>query len=355
MHVDSPIKFTQNVSVCTGIRGLERGFERAFTGSRTCLYVEIEAVAIYNLVKQMEQGVLDPAPIWTDLKTTGEWSWRFRDRVHFVIGGYPCQPFSTAGQKKGTDDPRHLWPHIREFMQSTNALGGFFENVENHLNMGFDEVYRDLRAMGYAVEAGVFSAREVGSPQERRRLFILAVRPELIDRMADTYGNANERQSGGFHGPGRKAQGKARQRQRGGHGSPDSGKAMGYTNGQRLQGDNGSGAGRIPGLSESGADVGGKGMADTGHESQQISLDWEQSAEQIIEFAHKEGITLWPAGQGTFQYPWEESRTVIPGLGITVNGYNFRDDFLRLLGNSVVEETAEVALRVLFTKFGINI
>lgn len=60
--------------------------------------------------------------------------------------------------------------------------------------------------------------------------------------------------------------------------------------------------------------------------------------------------TPWPAGQGIYQYEWEEPRTIEPRLGCTVNGYNYRTDFLRALGNSVVKQTAVLAFTDLLRK-----
>jgi len=134
--------------------------------------VEIEAFATANLVAKIEQGQMDAAPIWTNLKTFD--GRPFRDKVHGIIGGYPCQPFSNAGKRAGTDDPRHLWPYIEEHIRTIRPLWCFFENVGGHLSLGFEEVAQSLRDLGYKVEAGLFTAAEVGSPHKRERLFILA-------------------------------------------------------------------------------------------------------------------------------------------------------------------------------------
>ena len=160
------------ISLCTGYAGLELGLRRAIPALRTVCYVEIEAFACANLVAKIEAGELDAAPIWTDIKTFD--GRPFRNKIHIVTGGYPCQPFSVAGKRKGADDPRHLWPHIERLVQAVRPVWCFFENVAGHLTIGFPEVYRSLRLMGYKVEAGVFSAAECGLFQQRERLYILA-------------------------------------------------------------------------------------------------------------------------------------------------------------------------------------
>jgi DNA (cytosine-5)-methyltransferase 1 len=115
---------------------------------------------------------LAPAPIWTDLKTFP--AQIFRDKVDILTGGYPCQPFSAAGKRAGKDDPRHLWPHIRQHIESIRPVRCFFENVDGHISLGLREVIEDLESLGYATTWGVFSAAEVGAPHQRKRVYILA-------------------------------------------------------------------------------------------------------------------------------------------------------------------------------------
>ena len=122
----------------------------------------------------MEAGLLDAAPIWTNLKTF-PWS-EFCDRVDILSGGYPCQPFSAAGKRLGTEDPRHLWPFIAAGIVSMRPRVCFFENVEGHISLGLREVISELEGLGYKVAWGIFSAREVGAPHQRKRVFILAKR-----------------------------------------------------------------------------------------------------------------------------------------------------------------------------------
>jgi len=139
---------------------------------RTIAYSEIEAFAVENLLARMEAGQLDAAPIWSDLKS---FPWEsFRGMVDIVSGGYPCQPFSSAGKRAGTEDSRHLWPFIAEGIAILKPRICFFENVEGHISLGLSSVISDLEEMGYKVSWEVFSAVEVGAPHKRRRVFILA-------------------------------------------------------------------------------------------------------------------------------------------------------------------------------------
>lgn len=89
-------------------------------------------------------------------------------------GGYPCQPFSTSGRRQGVNDPRHLWPHVRRILHECGAPLLCIENVQGHVSLGLEAVCRDLQKMGFRVEAGIFSAYEVGASHLRKRLFLLA-------------------------------------------------------------------------------------------------------------------------------------------------------------------------------------
>ena len=161
-----------HVSLCSGYGGIDLGIKKACGNVRTIAYVEIEAFACANLVAKMEAGLMDAAPIWTNLKTF-PWA-AFRGKVDILSGGYPCQPFSAAGKRLGTDDPRHLWPFIRDGIRAMRPAACFFENVDGHISLGLSTVISDLEEDGYRCAWGVFSAAEVGAPHQRKRVFILA-------------------------------------------------------------------------------------------------------------------------------------------------------------------------------------
>jgi DNA (cytosine-5)-methyltransferase 1 len=164
-----------HLSLCSGYGGLDLGIKGVFGENvRTVAYAEIEAFAIECLLARMEGGQLDAAPIWPNLKS---FPWQaFSDRVDILSGGYPCQPFSAAGKRLGTEDPRHLWPFIANGIRIMRPKFCFFENVEGHISLGLREVVGELESMGYQVSWGIFSAREVGAPHQRKRVFILAYR-----------------------------------------------------------------------------------------------------------------------------------------------------------------------------------
>ena len=163
-----------HISLCSGYGGIDLGLRRVLPNLRTIAYSEIEAFACELLLARMEGGQLDAAPIWSNLKSF-PWT-EFSGKVDVLSGGYPCQPFSAAGLRKGTDDPRHLWPFISAGIAVMQPSLCFFENVEGHITLGLSTVISDLEQMGYKVSWGIFSAAECGAPHQRKRVFILAHR-----------------------------------------------------------------------------------------------------------------------------------------------------------------------------------
>lgn len=120
----------------------------------------------------MEEGSLDPAPVWTDLKSFDGTDWR--GAVDLIAAGYPCQPFSHAGKRKGADDPRHLWPDVARVIRETQPRALVLENVQGHITKGLQEVLEEITELGFDAEWGVYSAAQAGLPHRRNRLFILA-------------------------------------------------------------------------------------------------------------------------------------------------------------------------------------
>ena len=161
------------LSLCTGYGGIELGLERVGVPLRPIAYVEREAFAAANLVAKIEAEQMAPAPVWTDVKTFPYSD--FHGRVDILLAGYPCQPFSSAGQRKGESDERHLWPFIANGIAACQPRLVFAENVEGHLSLGIKDVFSELGRMGYEYTAGLFSAEECGASHRRKRLFWLAL------------------------------------------------------------------------------------------------------------------------------------------------------------------------------------
>lgn len=345
------------ISLCPGIRGLERGIERV-TPIRAVAYVEIEAFLIENLVCEMEAGLLAPTPVWTNVKTFD--ARPFRGKVHGITGGYPCQPFSVAGKRGGEDDSRHLWPYIGKgegsIVGTVRPLWVFFENVSGHLSLGYEEVRRDLQGLGYKVEEGIFSAEEVGAPHQRKRLFILGVREEVDNasgnRLEQKYKISASGNSAEYDGQ------LANTDLNGERTQPrETASESGETEGEE-QWQERDEVQRKRMWSESGNESRNGVVADSSKlriQRERAKGEQEpdsQTGEEL--FGCNGRRDRWPARPGERQYDWEYPRTITteaePDMGISVNGFRFREDLLRSLGNAVVPDTAELAWETLWRK-----
>jgi DNA (cytosine-5)-methyltransferase 1 len=101
-------------------------------------------------------------------------NWDEVEPVDIITGGYPCQPFSHAGNRKGKNDERHLWPFVRDAIRTLRPGYAILENVAGHLTLGFGDVLADLAAIGWDAQWTVVRASDVGACHQRARLFILA-------------------------------------------------------------------------------------------------------------------------------------------------------------------------------------
>jgi DNA (cytosine-5)-methyltransferase 1 len=158
------------LSICAGIGGLDLGLRIAMPDARTVCYVEREAFACEILVARMSDGSLDEAPVWTDLGTFDGKPWR--GTVDCIAAGLPCQPYSVAGQRRGDKDERYIWPEFFRIVSEVEPAVVFIENVPG-LAAWFRPVGEELCRLGYELEAGIFSAAEVGASHRRERMFVL--------------------------------------------------------------------------------------------------------------------------------------------------------------------------------------
>lgn len=148
-------------SLFTGYGGLDIA-----VGGDLAWYAEIEPAACKVLSAHYPN-----VPNLGDITTI---NWAEVQPVDILTGGYPCQPFSHAGQRKGKNDERHLWPYVLEAIRGIRPRYAILENVSGHLSLGFDIVLTDLAQIGWSAEWGTFRASDVGAPHRRERLFIVA-------------------------------------------------------------------------------------------------------------------------------------------------------------------------------------
>jgi DNA (cytosine-5)-methyltransferase 1 len=189
---DNNTKTITHLSLCSGYEGIGLGLRRVLPNLREIAYVEREGFPVANLVAKMEAGDLDAAPVFTDVKTVPYR--KFRGLVDILSGGFPCQPFSTAGKREGVEDPRHLFPYIRDGIRECRPRLVFLENVEGIISSKTEDgdsvlqyVLGELEGMGYRATAGVFSASEVGATHQRKRVFILGIMANHSSTRSETW------------------------------------------------------------------------------------------------------------------------------------------------------------------------
>ncbi len=128
---------------------------------------------------------------YADIRTTDFTVWR--NRIDVLTGGFPCQPFSVAGKRKGTDDDRYLWPEMLRAIREIRPRWIVGENVYGLVNwsdgMVLEQVCADLENEGYEVQPFVIPACAVNAPHRRDRVWIVAhstdTRFEDMPRRAD--------------------------------------------------------------------------------------------------------------------------------------------------------------------------
>jgi DNA (cytosine-5)-methyltransferase 1 len=151
-------------SLFSGIGGLDLGLERA--GMKVIWQSEIDPYACRVLSKHWPE-----VPNHGDIKAI---NWGNVVQPDVICGGYPCQPFSTAGKRRGEEDPRHLWPWVRTAISELRPRYAILENVRGHLSMGGLTVIGELASIGYDAEWRIVSAASVGANHRRDRVIIVA-------------------------------------------------------------------------------------------------------------------------------------------------------------------------------------
>lgn len=113
---------------------------------------------------------------YEDIRTTDFTVWK--DRIDVLTGGFPCQPFSLAGKRRGTEDDRYLWPAMLDVIRTVRPRWVVGENVYGIVNWSeglvFEQVCADLEAAGYEVQPYIIPACGVGAPHRRDRCWFVA-------------------------------------------------------------------------------------------------------------------------------------------------------------------------------------
>ena len=335
------------ISLFAGIGGFDLGLERA--GMQCVGQVEINPFC---------QRVL--AHHWPKVKRIGD----IRNvngtefgAVDLVCGGFPCQPFSHAGKRRGKEDDRYLWPEMLRVIQAYRPAWVLGENVAGIVSMALDTVLSDLEAQGYQCEAFIIPACAVDAKHERKRVYIIARRRcEIMD---DTESRRCRFRNSAHIG---QVEGNV-------NALADTSQVVAHA----------ESVGSRRGLCQAGQEQNGNQLADSGShvpdshgagfrerrraESIQPEQHSAQCAGQDVPYAvnngynRAEGNEAEPSGNESndrlFErgYTWEPE----PELGRVANGVPGRVDRLRSLGNAVVPEKVEAIGRAIIQAEEIDI
>ncbi|SVD58859.1 uncharacterized protein METZ01_LOCUS411713, partial [marine metagenome] len=225
----------------------------------------------------------------------------YKGRTDVICGGFPCQPFSQAGKRRGTEDDRHLWPEMLRVISEVRPTWVIGENVIGFVKMELDSVLSDLEREGYQTRAFIIPACGIDAPHKRDRVWIIS----HANSEGESDGPINE-------GP--------RPRQLELMADPDSG--FSSVTQQAVQ------AGRATPIGSS---------KDVAHsESERVQRLWS-SGEQKPHTYGGQKLSLCGSERPEPAY-WEAE----PGMGRVVDGIPDRVDRIKGLGNAVVPMVVEV-------------
>lgn len=162
--LDRFVSVRSHLDLFSGIGGFALAAQWA--GFETVAFCEIE-----DFPRKVLEKNFPGVPIHRDIR---ELDGNEYAGVELITGGYPCQPFSTAGHKKGKEDPRHLWPEMYRIIEQARPAWVVAENVSGHITNGLDEVLHNLEGSGYTTRAVVLPAGAVGARQRRERVWVIA-------------------------------------------------------------------------------------------------------------------------------------------------------------------------------------
>lgn len=189
-----------HLSLFTGIGGLDLAAERA--GIRTVGQCEWADYPTKVLKKHWPN-----VPRWRDIRTLTKDDFNERTglrTVDVISGGFPCQPFSVAGKRRGKGDDRYLWPEMLRVVQDLRPAWVVGENVAGIVSMALDQVLSDLESIGYSCQAIIIPACAVDAPHRRDRCAIVGYRYGALESqkwdgktVADTESQRLQRQRPG--------------------------------------------------------------------------------------------------------------------------------------------------------------
>lgn len=181
------------LSLCTGIGGDVAAFELAGIPHRVVAMAERDPVAAAVLSHKFPS-----VENLGDITQFKDWS-KFHGKIDILAAGIPCQPFSVAGQQKGSEDRRDLTTEVVGIIDQVRPCYVFIENVTQyrtlHDGRAFGELCDGLDRAGYTFDHRIIDAAEV-LPQRRKRLFVLGHRGDAGASPSEIFANAEVRRRG---------------------------------------------------------------------------------------------------------------------------------------------------------------
>ena len=157
----------RHLDLFSGIGGFALGLSWA-GGFETVAFCDNEPFAQEILKKRWPN-----VPIYEDVRTINE---KELGKIDIITGGFPCQPWSLAGARKGADDDRDLWPDMVAIIENLQPKWGIGENVRGFINepLGLQRTLSDLESIGYQAIPYIIPASGVGAFHRRERVWIIA-------------------------------------------------------------------------------------------------------------------------------------------------------------------------------------
>jgi len=283
------------ISLFAGIGGFDLGLERA--GMECVGQVEIDKKC---------QAVLSKH--WPKVKRMGDIRYVKGTEfgtVDLICGGFPCQPFSTAGKRKGEADDRYLWPEMVRVIAAIRPTWIIGENVAGIISMALDKVHSDLEGIGYQMQSFIIPACAVGAPHRRDRVWIVAwnSKSTAINKVREIQKRENTK-PGGICGVICDTIGKPR---------------------------------RAP--SEEGLDLEGNLLSETRWDENTVGTF--ASSKNVSNTTNNERTRNRKTRPGFGQFTNGNWWDIEPGVGRVANGIPHRMDRLKQLGNAVVPQVVE--------------
>jgi|LULU01.1.fsa_nt_gb DNA (cytosine-5)-methyltransferase 1 len=320
----------RHFDVCSGIGGFSLGFRWAAL-SEPVAFCEIDPYCQKVLAKNFPN-----IPIFNDVKelvNDRPESTRTIPDHDILTSGYPCQPFSVAGQRRGEEDERNIWRFVFEIVKRKHPTWCVFENVYGHIAMGLDQVLHDMESEGYSTQTFVVPACSLNAPHKRDRLWIVG-NSEHDGSLASKIRRGNQETSRGT------SQGQSQAEQSSGTSRRKDNGSLADTESEGLQGlDKHS-----PTISTKGdeiTDIGTKSSGDKNvANSKCMGRESRTSVREELAREESHGKFNNRSTDGSAQERARSWWDVEPNVGRVAYGIPSRVDRLRGLGNAIVPQIA---------------